>query len=295
MSESHTLLEESDSKDIKKLVKGLAGAFGLVFGIVGGLACVILMNQIAPDFQLNSLRFIIGLTFSITSLIITRKLPKIEKKNVKWQIVVAFFNLSLNLGGYSHYLKVITFTGTRSLQIGWGIIFALILSKIILKVKIHWWRIVIIVFIISGVSMVLSSQTFQNSNCLETNPGYEIQNGSVPVVFESNPEKEWIPDAYNNSEARRIIEKTLYRDEERSFVGTFHNSSGDTVSRKDLNVPETCHTSVTTVIAIIVITLSMFCSCMESITIAGTGLRELCFWYHVFAQFSLYLRKYNYS
>ena len=119
MSESHTLLEESDSKDIKKLVKGLTGAFGLVFGIVGGLACVILMNQIAPDFQLNSLRFIIGLTFSITSLIITRKLPKIDKKNVKWQIVVAFFNLSLNLGGYSHYLKVITFTGTRSLQIGW--------------------------------------------------------------------------------------------------------------------------------------------------------------------------------
>ena len=294
MSESHTLLEESDSKDIKKLVKGLAGAFGLVFGIVGGLACVILMNQIAPDFQLNSLRFIIGLTFSITSLIITRKLPKIEKKNVKWQIVVAFFNLSLNLGGYSHYLKVITFTGTRSLQIGWGIIVALILSKIILKVKIHCWRIVIIVFIISGVSMVLSSQTFQNSNCLETNPGYEIQNGSVPVAFESNPEKEWIPDAYNNSEARRIIEKTLYRDGERSFVGTFYNSSGDTVSR-NLNVPETCHTSVTTVIAIIVITLSMFCSCMESITIAGTGLRELCFWYHVFAQFSLYLRKYNYS
>ena len=141
--------------------------------------------------------------------------------------------------------------------------------------------------------MVLSSQTFQNSYCLETNPGYAIQNGSLPVVFESNPEKEWIQDAYNNSEARRIIEKTLYRDGERSFVGTFHNSSGDTVSRKDLNVPETCHTSVTTVIAIIVITLSMFCSCMESITISGTGLKEespiaLSFWSYVFGiSFSL--------
>ena len=56
---------------------------------------------------------------------------------------------------------------------------------------------------------------------------------------------------------------------------------------RNLNVPETCHTSVTTVIAIIVITLSMFCSCMESITIAGTGLREkipiaLSFWSYVF-------------
>ena len=139
MPETLHLLEESDPKGIKKLIKGLAGCFGLVFGIVGGLACVILMNQIAPDFQLNSLRFIVGLTFSITALIMKRKLLKIERKNIKWQIAVAFFNLSLNLGGYSHYLKVITFTGTRSLQIGSGIIFALILSKsfLILKVKIY--------------------------------------------------------------------------------------------------------------------------------------------------------------
>ena len=57
MSETCTLLEESNPKDMKKIMKGLAGSFGVVVGIVGGLACVILMDQIAPDFQLNSLRF----------------------------------------------------------------------------------------------------------------------------------------------------------------------------------------------------------------------------------------------
>ena len=103
MSETLTLLEESDSKDIKNLVKGLAGAFGVVFSIVGGLACIILMNKIPPDFQLNSLRFIVGLTFALSFLIITRKLPKVEKKNIKWLITIAVLNLLYNIGNYSHY------------------------------------------------------------------------------------------------------------------------------------------------------------------------------------------------
>ena len=294
MSETCALLEESDPKDMKKMMKGLAASFGLVFGIVGGLACVILMDQIAPDFQLNSLRFMVGLTFSIFFLIFKRKLPKIEKKNIKWQILVAIFNLSLNVGSYSHYLKVITFTGTRSLQIGFGIIFSLMLSKTILKVKIHSWKMLIVVFIISGVSMVLSSQNFQKSDCLETNQARDIQNMSVSTTllveinglyFINNLENGSTTDAQHSGESGMS---------ERSSIGSISNSSEYNMSLSipkgtslDFNMTEPCRTSITTVVAIIVISLGTFCSCMESITIAGTGLKEespiaLSFWNYVF-------------
>ena len=80
MSEERRLLMETEPTDTKKLVKGLTGALGFVVSSVGGMACVLLMNQIASDFQLNSLRFILGLTFSITFLIIKQNLPKVEEK-----------------------------------------------------------------------------------------------------------------------------------------------------------------------------------------------------------------------
>ena len=207
---------------------------------------------------------------------------------------MAIFNLSLNLGGYSHYLKVITFTGTRSLQIGFGIIFSLMLSRAILKVKIHSWKMLIVMFILSGISMVLSSQSFQKSDCLQTNQGQDIHNISLvtPLVVEShgfhfgnNLENGSITDAHNSG---------VNRMSERSSVGSISTSSGYKMSLSipkgtsmDFNITEPCHTPITTVVAINVITLSMFCSCMESITIAGTGLKEesliaLSFWNCIF-------------
>ena len=39
MPEERTLLEETEPKDIKKLVKGLEGDFGFVVASVGGMAC----------------------------------------------------------------------------------------------------------------------------------------------------------------------------------------------------------------------------------------------------------------
>ena len=137
MPEERTLLEETEPKDIKKLVKGLEGDFGFVVASVGGMACILLMNQIAPDFQLNSLHFIVGSTFSITFLMVKQNLPKFEKKNVKWLIVIGLFNFLhvFNIGSYSHYLKSITFVGTRSSQECAGIIFALLFPELFSKLR----------------------------------------------------------------------------------------------------------------------------------------------------------------
>ena len=77
MPEERTLLEETEPRDIKKLVKGLEGDFGFVVASVGVMAWILLMNQIAPDFQMNSLHFIVGSTFSITFLMVKQKITKI--------------------------------------------------------------------------------------------------------------------------------------------------------------------------------------------------------------------------
>ena len=137
MPEERTLLEETEPKDIKKLVKELEGDFGLVVASVGGMACKLLMNQIAPDFQLNSLHFVVGSTFSITFLMAKQNLPKFQKKNVKWLIVIGLFNFLhvFNIGSYGHYLKSITSVGTGSLQECAGIIFALFFPEFFSKLK----------------------------------------------------------------------------------------------------------------------------------------------------------------
>ena len=273
MSETLTLLEESDSKDIKNLVKGLAGAFGVVFSIVGGLACIILMNKIPPDFQLNSLRFIVGLTFAVSFLFIKRMLPKIRKANIKWLITIAVLNLLYNIGNYSHYLKAITFVGTRSLQICAGIIFTLILSKIILKDKISILKILVAVFIVSGVALTLSAQSFTHSNCIQPrtisgfqnmslSPSTSVENNDREVEMQLNDD---LPD--NTSE---IYNTKLY------VITTLNNSAApnQTEGAKYLITTDKCHPVWTTAIAVVVISLGMISGCMESITISGTGLRH---------------------
>ena len=286
MSETLILLENSDSKDIKNLVKGLAGAFGLVFSNVGGLACIILMNKIPPDFQLNTLRFIVGLTFALSFLIIKRMLPKVEKKNIKWLITIAVLNLFYNIGNYSHYLKVITFVGTRSLQLCAGIIFTLILSKIILKDKISNLKILVAVFIVSGVALTLSAQSLVHSNCIQPRTISGFQNISLsPTTSVKNNDRDvgiHLDDDLTGNTSE-IYDTVLH-------VRTALNNSAppnQTEIEKYVITTDICHQVWTVVIAVIVISLGMLSGCMESITISGTRLREespisLSFWNYIF-------------
>ena len=283
MSETLTLLEESDSKDTRNLVKGLAGAFGVVFSIVGGLACIILMNKIPPDFQLNSLRFIVGLTFALSFLIITRKLPKVEKKNIKWLITIAVLNLLYNIGNYSHYLKAITFVGTRSLQICAGIIFTLVLSKIILKDKISILKILVAVFSVSGVVLTLSAQSFVHSNCMQPRTISGFKNMSLsPTTSVKNNDREVRIQLDQDSVGNT---SEIYNTE--PHVITTLNNSAAPNQTETAKYSDKCHPVWTAAIAVVVISLGMLSGCMESITISGTGLREesplsLSFWNYVF-------------
>ena len=284
-------------------MKGLAGAFGIVFSIVGGLACIILMSKIPPDFQLNSLRFTVGLIFAITAMIVKRTLPKVENKNIKWLVTIAVLNLFYNIGNYSHYLKAITFVGTMSLQMCAGIIFTLILSKIILKNKISNFKIVIAIFIVSGVALTLSAQSFVQSNCIQSTTMCGIQNMSL-LPNTSIEKNDWdigiqldavtignISEIYNNDQTRRKGDATSQPNIERHPTITLKDNTSaaipnQTETAKCPITTEKCHSEWPTAIAVIVITLGMLSGCMESITISGTGLREnlisLSFWSYVF-------------
>ena len=72
------------------------------------------------------------------------------------------FNFLFNIENYSHYLKSITFVGTRSLQECAGITVALIFSRIIFKIKTSYLKMMVVVVIVSRLSMTLSSQFFRN-------------------------------------------------------------------------------------------------------------------------------------
>ena len=75
----------------------MTGAFGFVFASVGGIACIQLMNQIPPDFQLSTFRFTVGLIFATIYLTIKGKLPQVERKNIKWLGVIAVLCIVYNV------------------------------------------------------------------------------------------------------------------------------------------------------------------------------------------------------
>ena len=81
--------------------------------------------------------------------------------------------------------------GTRSLQICAGIIFTLILSKIILKDKISILKILVAVFIVSGVVLTLSAQSFVHSNCMQPRTISGFKNMSLsPTTSVKNNDRE---------------------------------------------------------------------------------------------------------
>ena len=52
MPEERTLLEETEPKDIKEIGERISeGAFGFVVANVGGVACILLMNQHCTGFS----------------------------------------------------------------------------------------------------------------------------------------------------------------------------------------------------------------------------------------------------
>ena len=252
MSEKHTLLGESNPKDIKNLVTGLAGAVGYIVACVGGIVCIQLMKQIPPDFQLNSLRFAMGLIFALVYLSIKRKSPVVRKENLKWLSLIAVLTVLFNILIYSHFLKSITFVGKQSLHRSYGVVFSLILSKLFLKVKVSLAKGLIATAILCGLCLTLSAQFMEPSSRFNKCTKIGIENISASLTEHS-------------------MERTHYMN---VSIEIDKSNNRTTTSEAVYNKIEPCFSTTTTLIGVIIISFGAFCGCLESIIIAGTGLKE---------------------
>ena len=96
MSEKAALIEDGNKASRIKFLTGITGAFGFSVASVTGFACIQLMDQIPPDFELTVFRFGVGLIFSSFYLLVKQKRPRIDKSNIKWLVAVSFFILGLH-------------------------------------------------------------------------------------------------------------------------------------------------------------------------------------------------------
>ena len=146
-----------------------------------------------------------------------------------------------------------------------------------------------VVVIVSRLSVTLSSQFFETSDCTPPDPDYEFRN--VPVVSSSSLK--------NNGSGERIYLENGGQSHRHS------NAQTAIIDNAATTQTEPCHSASTSVPAIVVITLSVFAVCFEVFTIACTGLKEespisLSFWSYIFCiRFSLFfsfsVRSYSHS
>ena len=255
MSETTALFDDSTTNktEQKKFLLGITGAFGFVFANVGGIACIQLMNQIPPDFQLSTFRFTVGLIFATIYLTIKGKLPKIERKNIKWLIAIAVLGIAYNVLIYNHFLKSITFVGIQSLLRSFNIVFSFILSKIFLKVKISVPKALTAIAVLGGLGLILGAQ-YVEGNDQQCDTGHDIKNtSSASDVFPF------------------IMEKSTTETSGIDLASGKPNNS-DTVSKDSGR--QMCFSTMNTIIGTVFISLGALSGCFESITFAGTGIKE---------------------
>ena len=112
------------------------------------------MSQLPPDFQLNALRFGVGVLFSLISLFSKCVPPIILKDNIKWMAIVSATTIIFNLTLYSHYLKRMPIVTVLCVHQTFKIVLTLIFAKVFLNSNISITKCVIC--LVTFVSTVLT-------------------------------------------------------------------------------------------------------------------------------------------
>ena len=141
ISESEFLLEplapdESEEQNASircQYFVGFAAAVSKSVAQVVSIASLQLMSQIKPDFQLNALRFGVGVLFSLIYLFSKWVPPFILKDNIKWLSIVSATTIIFNLTLYSHYLKRMPIVTVLCVHQTFKIVLTLIFAKIFLN------------------------------------------------------------------------------------------------------------------------------------------------------------------
>ena len=265
---------------------GVLSAATTTIAQVAGIACVQLMNQIPPDFQLNALRFGVGILFSVAYLSIKTTVPKVSRENIKWLLAVAMTTICYNLTLYSHNLKRIPIVTLLCIHQTFRIILTLILSKIFLKSEIPLVKCIIcFVTIVGAVFTVVprvevyldwktEDSTYENLELNKTFPDVErffwntFPNGSEQSKYSE----------LRNYSNQNIEDDLIIKD----LNETFHEGQ----MREGQGQGHDDHDIQSFLLAVCVIFLASLSSTIETILISGSPLKHentviFSFWYFV--------------
>ena len=163
ISESEFLLEplapdESEEQNVSircQYFVGVAAAVSKSVAQLVSIASLQLMSQIPPVFQLNALRFGVGVLFSLIYLFSKWVPPFILKENIKWLAVVSATTIIFNLTLYSHYLKRMPIITVLCVHQTFKIVLTLIFAKIFLNSNVSITKCVICLVTVVGTVLTV--------------------------------------------------------------------------------------------------------------------------------------------
>ncbi len=124
---------------------------------IASLACLQVIQHLPPDFQLNSLRFGIGLVFAITALIFKKQWPKVERKYFVWLTISIMSVLMYNITLYTVYVKALPLGALFGIRQGLVIILIALGSRVTMKLHFSVWQIFLMSTTMVGLGFVIYS------------------------------------------------------------------------------------------------------------------------------------------
>ena len=287
-SERTRILESSSQSDrekqnqpqskYSKFCVGILAVVGLYVSQVSSIACVQLMDQQPPDFELNFLRFSVGVLYSIGYLSVRRMPPKVDKENIKWMFGLVLTSIGYNLFLFSHYLKQIPIVTVMAVHQSLKIIFSLILTRIFLKSKMPITKLVICFVTLGGTILTVVPKVMEYSE-------YDrIHTNSM------------VKSTFNISDATPVNCNNISETDIVNTQGEFHNGQKTAFPTDHLDVNEPCANNSNSDTAVKLSRVSVFLlaicytipapfsSSVKSIIVSGTSLKDahivpLSFWY----------------
>ena len=277
--ENKLLLELEDSKQLKKeqLYKGYVNpknCFGIFIIVVqcmceiGSISCLQLITDLPPNFELNSLRFAIGLVFVIVYLLVSWQLPVIERNLAAWVFLGVLATYFYNLTLYSEYVKELPIGAVFGIKQGFYILLVALASRILLKQKHSWLKLFLIATTCLGIGLVILSSFLPHGETVSGNLN-KCNKHDLSAMLEEDIDK--VP-----GELKDVVLK---------------NETKMTILCEDFPNNLTGYTTDGVLIAIALIFACMVCGTVENLVISGTPLKDvngifLSFWYFLFGSFS---------
>ncbi len=245
---------------------------------IGSIACLQLISNLPPDFELNTLRFASGLIFSMGYIFWNRKLPKIQKKLSGWVFLVALATYLYNISLFNEYVKKLPVGAIIGMKQGFFIVLIAIASHILLQERHSWIHSFLAFATFSGVVLVILSSFLQT----DVKHSIDLKNSADSIIGVANNKILLTQTMHHNSSKQQSDNQS----------DIMHFSNGWTQNKthnheKNPNAKFMYHI----LISISLIFCCALCGTIENFAISQTGLREenyslLSFWYFLFGSIS---------